>query len=69
MFQRGPGEGYQAAKADALAIDNTLRCKRVDRGYAVMRGERCLGAGRNARDAWNDALETLRTGKTPWLRT
>jgi len=68
MFQRGPGEGYMAAKADALAIDKTLRCKKTDRGYGVMRGDRCLGAGRIARDAWNEALESLRTGVLPWER-
>lgn len=69
MFQNGPGEGYHAAKADALALDPTLKCRRVGREYAVMKGDRCLGTGRIARVAWNEALDTLKTGKAPWLRT
>lgn len=64
-FQRGPGEGYHAAKAAALRIDPSLRCRalvwdgRID-GYVVERGGALLGTGRIARDAWGDALSKLR---------
>jgi hypothetical protein len=73
MFQRGPGEGYGAAKAEVLAIDPSLRCYNasdlVGRPYfVVMRGggpgvgKRIGEGGRLARDAWGDALAKLQRG-------
>lgn len=68
MLQKGPGEGYHAAKYECLSIDSALTCRKVDGGYAVFRGYRCIGAGRIARDAWNEALATLKDDTNPWER-
>jgi len=68
MFQKGPGEGYMAAKADCLKIDPSLVCKKIEGEYGVFRGDRCIGAARIARDAWGEALGTLETGLAPWQR-
>lgn len=66
-FQKGPGEGYGAAKQEALAHGDDLRCValywsgRID-GYAVEdRAGRCIGTGRLARDAWAAALARLQS--------
>ena len=71
-WQKGPGEGFHAAKDDALAIDPRLRCRAIRRssyhggpqhlyGYVV---ENHLGAvmGKSvtqARDAWAEAFFKL----------
>lgn len=62
MFQRGPGEGYHAAKDEALAINPTLRCRKLpnDHWFRVFDGEKVVGRGRIARDAWSDTLSHLR---------
>jgi len=67
VWQKGPGEGYHAAKADALRICPTLRCHRVMfqdgrrvAGYFVEdgRGSEFTSAVL-ARDAWNNAFFAL----------
>ena len=67
MFQRGPGEGYGAAKADALALDPSCYCVNGSKGvgqpfFAVhskrLDGKR-IGGGRIARHAWASALGYL----------
>ena len=66
MFQKGPGEGYGAAKQEALALDPTLKCKNasalVGEPYFVVErdGKRVGSGGRIARDAWVSALDRLR---------
>ena len=73
MFAKGPGEGYMAAKDEALALDSTLKCVRYPGlGYRIERGGVPLpypdgdtgrerwGWGRSARDAWGSALDYLR---------
>ena len=65
-WQKGPGEGYHAAKDDALAINPKLKCVRVchrdgsQAGFVIEdeRG-RNLGTGLQARDAWNAAFFKL----------
>ncbi len=66
MFQRGPGEGYHAAKDDALAIDPSLRCTLVrdergrTAGFIVRQADgRSIGHGTVARDAWSAAFAKL----------
>ena len=66
MLQRGPGEGYHAAKGDALALAPHLECRacwqgRRIAGYTVTnKAGRVFGSGRSAREAWGVALENLR---------
>lgn len=64
MWQRGPGEGFHAAKDDALHLDPTLRCQRSHydgwRMYVVLRDGKVIGSGNQARDAWAAALDYLR---------
>ena len=62
-FQKGPGEGYMAAKQDFLDRVPTAYCKRHLRGlrplYVVyVNGERYSSAYMS-RDAWNNALSRL----------
>lgn len=66
MWQRGPGEGFHAAKDDALAINQKLRCRRVlYRGREIVghvvedAGGKTIGSGRLSRDAWGDAFFKL----------
>jgi hypothetical protein len=65
MFQKGPGEGFGAAKDEALALDPTLRCRNVTHAvgrpyFVVVRGEKRVGeGGRIARDAWRAAVDRL----------
>lgn len=70
MFQKGPGEGYGEARADALAIEPGLRCYRASLivghpYYVVLRGgplgvgKRVGEGGRVARQAWQNALLAL----------
>jgi hypothetical protein len=74
-MERGPGAGYMSAKAEALALKPTLRCTAVfygnERlGYVVADpkdANRQYGRGPNSRDAWNEALDCLRTGRRPSL--
>lgn len=65
-WQKGPGEGYMAAKRAALALDPSLVCRAIywtrhgQRGvcgHIVERGKggEIVGKGRLARDAWGDA--------------
>jgi hypothetical protein len=65
-FQRGPGEGYHAAKAAVLAICPTAVCRRrfsgSIRGYVVYRtrgGATGIAGAGSAREAWNLALSRL----------
>jgi hypothetical protein len=63
-FQKGPGDGFHAAKDDALEINPRLKAKRcVEPGmgafHRVYDGERKVGEGKLARDAWADALRNL----------
>lgn len=74
VFQKGPGEGYGAAKREALAIEPGLRCYRATEFvrapfYVVLRGGR-IGVGKRvgdggklARDAWAAAVVALRKGR------
>jgi hypothetical protein len=68
MFQRGPGEGYGAdAKADALALDTTLRCVRashiVGRSYFVVLRGGGLGVGKRVGEGGNTAVEAWRSAR------
>lgn len=71
-WQKGPGEGFHAAKEDALAINPKLRCKAVRRashhggvprlyGYIVEdeTGKKIGQSVTQARDAWADAFFKL----------
>lgn len=69
MFQKGPGEGYGAAKQEALALNPALRCRRcVVPGMGsfhrvsvlTQTGPKKIGEGKLARDAWADAVSHLR---------
>lgn len=73
--QKGPGEGYMAAKADVLTRHPSLRCVarywdgRVD-GYVVKDGSGgVLGTGRSAREAWNAAGAKLAQATAAGCRT
>jgi len=72
MWQKGPGAGYGAARAEVLLRFPKAVCRRETRGtgqisitgYFVYldgndRRERADGAGRSAREAWNKALERI----------
>lgn len=65
MWQRGPGEGYMAAKDDALCINPLLRCRRIDHrgspvGFVVEdESGKVLGKGKLSRDAWGAAFLKL----------
>ena len=71
MWQKGPGEGYMAAKEETLAIDPTLRCERLtyngrQEGFIIRNKDgRAIGTGKLSRDAWGDALWYLRNQSTP----
>jgi hypothetical protein len=73
--QKGPGEGYGAAKAEALSLKPTLKSRAVfygsERlGYVVedpTDDNKQWGRGPNARDAWSEALFCLRNGTRPSL--
>lgn len=66
-FQEGPGDGYHAAKDDALAIDPTCYCRNasalVGEPFFAVHSKRLddkrIGGGRQARDAWASALGYL----------
>lgn len=67
MWQKGPGEGYHAAKADALAINPKLKCRLIKLapesrfGFIVV-DEHGTTVGKNAyqaREAWSDAYFNL----------
>ena len=61
MWQKGPGEGYMAAKYAALAINPKLKCRAVyykgkRAGYVVEdENGKSIGTGMISRDAWGDA--------------
>lgn len=71
-WQKGPGEGYHAAKDAALAINPRLKCRAIRRatydggperlyGY-VVEDEKGKVIGKDvkqARDAWSDAFFKL----------
>lgn len=64
MFQRGPGEGYHAAKDYVLASEPGCRCRKVRDGHRVVgfiveRENKIIGRGRSAREAWNDAKANI----------
>lgn len=75
MMQKGPGEGYMAAKDEALALKPGLKCKRIMYGSSVLGyvvldpkdADRQYGRGPVARDAWGEAVECLKTGERPSL--
>jgi hypothetical protein len=75
MYARGPGEGYGAAKGDALALRPTLVCKRVmygsqRLGYVVLdptEDDRQYGRGAQPRDAWGEAFWCLKNNERPSL--
>lgn len=71
-WQKGPGEGYHAAKNDALAINPKLRCRLISRpsyeggparryGFVVEDGAgKVIGkSAHQSRDAWGDAFFKL----------
>jgi hypothetical protein len=66
FFVTGPGEGYNAAKADALALNTNLYCLRVARSHGYLFEVRdkvtreTIGSGFQSRDAWADALLKMR---------
>lgn len=70
MFQKGPGEGYMAAKADVKKHWPNAVCKFKQalsiNGYVIYKTkedyEKDLGiaSGKTARDAWNQALYTTK---------
>jgi hypothetical protein len=66
MWQKGPGEGFHAAKDDALAINPRLRCRAVMYGSHrigfVVEDETGKTIGKDpyqARDAWASAFFKL----------
>lgn len=68
MFEKGPGEGYRAAKAAALEIDPSLHCERyfggyggggTIKGYVIYRDGKVLVSAGSSREAWNKALARL----------
>lgn len=65
MFQKGPGEGYHAAKDDFLAAVPGSVCKVEWRAgmkcFSVYRpgDDRPFAIDSNARSAWNKSLEKL----------
>jgi len=73
MFQRGPGEGYGEAKAEALALDPSLKCYNASayvgshsyfvvlRGGGLGVGKRVGEGSTNARGAWLGALTALKS--------
>lgn len=61
MFQKGPGEGYMAAKADVLRCRPQAKCHRYEHGYAIYVDGKLIAGGATARHAWNNALDKLRT--------
>lgn len=75
MMQKGPGEGYMSAKDETLALKPGLKCRRITwgestLGYVVLDpkdDDRQYGRGPNARDAWNEALDCVKTGTRPSL--
>lgn len=58
MWQKGPGEGYMAAKDAALALNPALKCRAVYykgkiAGYVVEDADgKTKGTGTKSRDAW-----------------
>lgn len=74
-FQKGPGDGYMAAKDAALAIARQqsikLKCRLITRvahygarpdriGFVVEdKNGKTIGKGTQARDAWGDAYFKL----------
>ncbi len=80
MWQKGPGEGFHAAKDDALALDPALKCRAVFYqnyagarrqivGYVVenAKGE-TVGKGTLSRDAWGEAVFKLNGNKHPFQK-
>lgn len=64
MFQKGPGDGYMAAKQAALLREPTASCRLSYSGgtrhYRIFVGERDIGcAAGSSRDAWNRFLDRL----------
>lgn len=72
MWQKGPGEGFHAAKDDALAINPKLKCRAIRRagyhggparlyGYVVEdeTGKVIGKSASQARDAWGAAFFAL----------
>lgn len=67
MLQKGPGEGYGAAKADALALDPSCYCVNGSAGvgqsffavHSKRLADKRIGGGRIARHAWLSALGYL----------
>lgn len=70
MFQKGPGEGYMAAKEAALALCPSAVCRfkktRALSGFVVYSNKKhadydvhAIASGASARDAWNKALDVL----------
>ena len=63
MWQKGPGEGYHAAKDETIEIDPSAKCwrHRTARGtaYFVQIGSGRKFSGAIARDAWWKALMHL----------
>lgn len=58
MFEKGPGEGFHAAKDAALSHDPHLRCEAVyyngrREGFVVLnKAGKVIGTGKLSRDAW-----------------
>lgn len=69
MFQKGPGEGFQAAKEAVLALEPTASCRiSYDGGtrhFRIFVSDRDVGCGAmSSRGAWNKYLERLE-GRVP----
>jgi hypothetical protein len=65
-FAKGPQEGFHAARDGALEINPRLKCRRcvvpgLGSFHRVYDGERKIGEGRLARDAWSDALDRIQS--------
>lgn len=60
MFQRGPGEGYHAAKAEAIALEPRAACRRETAsgivGYVIRVDGRAMCSAGSARECWGKAL-------------
>lgn len=64
MFQRGPGEGYHAAKAECLKQEPSANCRLAFNGgirhYRIHVGDEDVScAAKSSRAAWNKFLDRL----------
>lgn len=64
MFQKGPGEGYSAAKDACLSLESNAACRESFNGgirhYRIFVGDTDMScAAASAREAWNRFFDRL----------